>query len=224
MDVNSPADSHKRPGDIPASVSWVLKHCHWLPLFSSVLQGNLQIHHVGQDGQVSAHLWWVPACCAVSVCQYKAGFVPIYFCQTPTTAVFFWSWEKDTEALTELTWCELSRAVESPGRLKAQGPALSRAPPRAGAGLFPQPLGPHAGSPRGLGPHSMVARPPGDVASFWELGHRHTGPEVTMLLRAVWAVCVLLWIGRTSFEVVGREACDISRHPRWAPCGLTMSC
>ena len=43
---------------------------------------------------------------------------------------------------------------------------MSRAAPGAGAGLSPQPLGPHAGSLRGLGPHSMVARPPRDVASF----------------------------------------------------------
>lgn len=39
-----------------------LSHCVWkffwslISAFSPILQGNLQIHHVGQDGQVSAHM------------------------------------------------------------------------------------------------------------------------------------------------------------------------
>lgn len=44
--------------DNPASVSLYLEVVLVLDLsfFSPILQGNLQIHHVGQDGQVSAHL------------------------------------------------------------------------------------------------------------------------------------------------------------------------
>ena len=44
--------------DAPASVSLCLEVVLVLDLCfsSSTLQGNLQIHHVGQDGQVSAHV------------------------------------------------------------------------------------------------------------------------------------------------------------------------
>lgn len=60
---------HKWCGEDPVSVSLCLEVLFVLDLsfFSSILQGNLQIHHVGQDGQVSTHLpslcvclpWWI---------------------------------------------------------------------------------------------------------------------------------------------------------------------